>query len=247
VKELIRRFAWKLLGPPPGLARPPWERPLDTLEARRNVLDMAICNIQVGTRNEAVPARGAEHDSLLGDYLEFGVYQGASFIYTARRAEQRIPSMRFFAFDSFEGLPVIHGHDRGGEFSAGQFSCTQDEFEAHLVQQQVDTRRCIIVPGWYEASLTDKVKDAHQLHVASIVFIDCDLYESCVPVLSFLTSLVRQGSILIFDDWLNFRADPSRGVQRATREWLAANPALSLTPWFDFCHHGKAFIVNRSG
>ena len=244
MKQLFRRIAWKVLGPPPILALPHWQRPVDTLAGRREILDMAICNIEVGTRNEPGPASIEGQDTLLGDYLEFGVYQGGAFIHAFKRAEKRIPSMRFFAFDSFVGLPEIERLDKGGEFSTGQFACSQQQFESLIASANVDANRCVITSGWFDASLTVEVKETHQLHVASIAFIDCDLYESCQPVMSFLTSLVRQGSILIFDDWFNFRADATRGVQRAANEWLAANPSISLAPWFDFSHHGKAFIVN---
>ncbi|MEM8864350.1 MAG: TylF/MycF/NovP-related O-methyltransferase [Planctomycetota bacterium] len=244
MKQLIRKLAWKVLGTPPSLATPHWRRPIDTLNARREILDMAIMNIAIGTRNEETAAKSPTDDTLLGDYLEFGVFQGGAFIHSFKRAAERIPTMRFFAFDSFEGLPELKGRDEQGEFHEGQFACSEPDFRRRLAAADVDERRVVTVPGWFDKSLTDEVKTNHQLHVASIAFIDCDLYESCVPVMEFLTSLVRQGSILIFDDWHNFRGDASRGVQLATQEWLDANPSFSLTPWFDFSHHGKAFIVN---
>jgi O-methyltransferase len=244
MKTAIRTFLWKILGTPPGIATPYWKRPLDALAPRHQVVDMAIVNIQVATRNEPGPAASRDDDTLLGDYLEFGVYQGDTFIHAFKRATTRIPTMRFFAFDSFEGLPKIEGIDAGGEFHQGQFACSQDDFTNRLRNTGVDLRRCVMVPGWFDKSLTDEVKQQHQLHVASIAYIDCDLYESCVPVLAFLTDLVRQGTILIFDDWFHFRADPTRGVQRATTEWLAANPHITLIPWLDMAHHGKCFFVN---
>lgn len=244
MKEPLRKALHKILGSPPQLSVPHWRRPMDTLEPRAQFLDMAVCNIEIGTRNESKPASSPADDTLLGDYLEFGVWRGDAFIHTYKRAERRIPTMRFFAFDSFEGLPEIEGIDAGGEFHQGQFACSQDDFTNRLRNTGVDLRRCVMVPGWFDKSLTDEVKQQHQLHVASIAYIDCDLYESCAPVMKFLTSLVRQGTILIFDDWYHFRADPTRGVQRATNEWLAANPSFSLIPWFDISHHGKAFFVN---
>lgn len=246
MKSFLRNYLHKILGSPPQLSMPHWRRPVDTLEPRGEMLDMAMCNLEIATRHEKSAAASPSDDTLLGDYLEFGVFRGDAFIHAYKRAERRLPTMRFFAFDSFEGLPEIKGIDAGGEFAKGQFACSQSDFTNRLRNSGVDLQRCVMVPGWYDKSLTDEVKRQHQLYVASIAYIDCDLYESCAPVMKFLTSLVRQGTILIFDDWYVFRADPTRGVQRATNEWLAVNPSISLIPWFDVSHHGKAFFVNIS-
>ena len=82
-----------------------------------------------------------------GDYLEFGVYQGISFInayrhfneqYEARIAQdaggtmepeakehrhKAWSKMRFFAFDSFQGLPALSTEDSGShDFQQGQYA-----------------------------------------------------------------------------------------------------------------------------
>jgi macrocin-O-methyltransferase TylF-like protien len=45
-----------------------------------------------------------------GDLLEFGVYRGTSFISAFKQAqEHRLTHMRFFAYDSFAGLPNDEG------------------------------------------------------------------------------------------------------------------------------------------
>lgn len=57
------------------------------------------------------------YNEVEGDYLEFGVYEGQTFIEaweTARRYENG--QMRFHAFDSFEGLPDISAKDAKGPF-----------------------------------------------------------------------------------------------------------------------------------
>jgi hypothetical protein len=48
-----------------------------------------------------------------GDYYEFGLYRGHS-LWSAQQAADRlgISGMRFFGFDSFEGLPEIEANDR---------------------------------------------------------------------------------------------------------------------------------------
>lgn len=222
-----------------------WEVPVDTRRMRHGAIDMAILNAHICTRREReqkTPSDDKQH-SLLGDYLEFGVYQGTEFIHAHHRARELMPWMRFFAFDSFEGLPEIAGLDADGEFYSGQFECSQEQFERRLRDNNVDMERIRIVPGWFDESLTDQTKKEHELQIASVVFIDCDLYRSAVPVLEFLTSLIRQGSILLFDDWYNFKADPKKGVQRATNDWLASNQHVKLERWFPFCHHGQSFIV----
>ena len=60
----------------------------------------------------------------------------------------------------------------------------------------------------------------------------------------FLTKYVRQGTILIFDDWFTYRNSPNHGEQRAVEEWLSKNPHISLTEYYKFSYHGISFIVN---
>jgi hypothetical protein len=243
MKKAIRRAIWKVIGHPAVLSPRHWERPLDAVGERRQALDMAIANLEISTRNEPLDESSAH--SLRGDYLEFGVFQGDTFAHVCQRAIDRLRGMRFFALDSFAGLPQVRGSDAEGEFSTGQFACSLPEFQKNLLHSGVDMKRVIAVPGWFDQTLTESLKQQHSISIASLAYIDCDLYESCVPALNFLTSLVRQGSFLFFDDWYCFRNDPNRGVQRATREWLSQNPSISLTDWHSFSHHGKAFIVNR--
>ena len=89
------------------------------------------------------------------------------------------------------------------------------------------------------------MKDTHQLTAASIVMVDCDLYSSTKSVLDFITSLVVEGSIIIFDDWFAFKGNPNRGEQLACSEWLEANPGLGLIPFARFGLTQQAFIVHK--
>src|SRR5262249_40639718 len=144
------------------------------------------------------------------------------------RSHQRMPWMRYWAFDSFEGLPAISGIDAGGEFTTGQFACDEPTFRQNLIGAGVGMNRVENVPGGFNRTLTPELKASRGLKVASIVYIDADLYDSTVPVLDFLTDLLATGSVIMFDDWFCFRGDPSRGVQRAWNEWRARNPQFSV-------------------
>ena len=161
-------------------------------------------------------------------------------------SEVKQNKIRFFAFDSFDGLPEPQGVDISpGRFAKGRYDCSEDEFKGILRARGVDLNEVNIVPGFYEDSLTQAVKDQYQLAAASIVMVDCDLYSSTKSVLDFITSLVVEGSVIIFDDWFAFKGSPNRGEQLACSEWLQANPQLSLTPFARFGFTQQAFIVHK--
>jgi len=103
------------------------------------------------------------------------------------------------------------------------------------------------VKGWFSESLTDEMAARHGIDKVAAAWIDCDLYESTVPVLRFLTPRLLTGSVLIFDDWRCFHNIPVRGEQRAVHEWQAENPHITLHTLIDFGWHGAAFTVEISG
>jgi O-methyltransferase len=190
-------------------------------------------------------------DGSRGDYLEFGTYRGESFTAFFGAAEKHgVKDMRFFAFDSFEGLPetptCTAATDNAAKtgFAPGNYACSQEEFRDILNSKGVDMSRVTLVPGFYDQSLTPTLKTELSLEYAGIVNIDCDIYESTVDVLSFITSLLRDGSLLLFDDWFAYGSHPFRGEQRACREWLEANPQFHLTEYFKYTRTGVAFIVS---
>ncbi|MCG2718374.1 MAG: methyltransferase, partial [Nanoarchaeota archaeon] len=73
----------------------------------------------------------------------------------------------------------------------------------------------------------------------------CDLYESTVLVLDFITEYIQDGTIIIFDDWFSFRGNPNRGEQKAFKEWLKKNPSIKTTEFYRFGWHGNSFITHR--
>jgi O-methyltransferase len=133
---------------------------------------------------------------------------------------------------------------RAADYDPGAFACSEPEFLRNIRQHGLDMDRVITVPGMYDVSLTQEVKARHQLKRAAMIFIDCDLYESTVPVLDFVTDLVDQGTIIIFQDWFRFKGSPSHGEQRACAEWLAKNPQLELIEHWREGAQAVSFFVN---
>lgn len=181
-----------------------------------------------------------------GDYLEFGVYQGRSFIHAYNLSNRYGHSqMNFYAFDSFEGLPkATTGEEKKYDhFSSGDFSCNKETFEANLIKNDVDMSRVSTVEGYFDSSLTEDLKKKLKIKRASVVWVDCDLYASTVPVLEFVRSYLETGSFIIFDDWFSFGGNSQAGEIRAVNEWLDRNKEIKLIEYSNFHAAGKCFLV----
>jgi len=182
-----------------------------------------------------------------GDYLEFGSFRGNTLT-TAFLSAKRfgLNSMKFFIFDSFEGLPPIAGVDAEGpcHYEQGQYACSLDEFTRIIARRGVDLQRVVVTKGWYDKTLNGETSKRLQIKKAAIIWIDCDLYESTVPVLDFVTPYIQTGTILCFDDWFCFGGDPTRGEARPFLEWLKKNPWLTAIEYRKFESAGNSFIMN---
>jgi O-methyltransferase len=180
-----------------------------------------------------------------GDYLEFGVYKGRTFAYAYHAARNRGLNCRFFAFDSFQGLPEAQGVDAEFErFRGGKLRASLPAFENRLRRSGVERERVFIVPGWFSKTLTAETRERLGLKAASVILIDCDMYASTVPVMEFIAPLLNEGTVLLFDDWFTYRANPKRGEQGAALTWLAGQTRIRLVQWRQFGMHGQGFIVN---
>jgi O-methyltransferase len=196
-----------------------------------------------------------------GDYLEFGVAGGESFVaawkaISSERARHlamgfdspeyrawKARPPRMFAFDSFEGLPDVPA-TRQVDYAPGAYGHSEEEFRSNLRRAALPDEMVFTVRGYYDRSLTPEVKARHGLTQAAMVMVDCDLYESTVPVLDFITDLVGQGTVIVFHDWFRFKGSPKEGEQRACAEWLARNPHLELIELWREAPQAVSFLVN---
>ena len=187
---------------------------------------------------------GAEID---GDYGEFGVYRGTTFSYAYKVLSPIFSKMRFIAFDSFAGLPVPKGLDNQDGFTSsffeGQFVCSEEEFIEIMKANNVDLSRVITVKGFFNETLNSSLAKRNNISQFALVWIDCDLYESTVPVLDFITDKIVTGTVIVFDDWHCFRNLPNYGEQKACREWLDNNTGIVLHKLLSIGFHGEAFKV----
>ena len=183
-----------------------------------------------------------------GDYLEFGVYEGLGFrlaMRTARKALTRdvLDRPRFFAFDSFRGLPATDAERDAQVFAQGDYATTRETFERYTrgAARHWDS---FVVEGLFSESLGPELYEHHDLRRAAFVSIDCDLYRSTRDALRFVTPLLQTGTILYFDDWYASSGDMRLGEAGACRDWLAEHPSLELVDYGNVGSMGKLFLAN---
>jgi O-methyltransferase len=137
------------------------------------------------------------------DYLEFGVFEGASIAQWC--ALNQNAGSRFFGFDSFEGLPEDwHSGKRRGAFSTGG-----------KVPEIADPR-VSFVAGWFQESLRGFVA-SYRPQSQLVIHVDCDLYSSTLYCLTTLDPVISPGTLIVLDDFFD-----ALHVYRALTDYCAA-------------------------
>jgi Methyltransferase domain len=124
---------------------------------------------------------------VVGDVLEFGVRSGQTLTVLCEEFDQET----VHGFDSFQGLPEDWRHDRpAGTFSTGGVLPTDIPPNATLHV------------GMFEDTIHEYLKQGDR--PVSFVHVDSDLYSSARTVLCALAERFRPGSIVVFDEFLNY-------------------------------------------
>lgn len=182
-----------------------------------------------------------------GDYLEFGCHKARTFRMSLSEARKKNrDKMRFYAFDSFMGMPESKGIDKFEGWEKGTLNTSEDTFDKIINDHGVYTDKVTKIKGFFNESLTPKLqKEFLQNNVkAAIIYIDSDLYESCVDVLNFTEPMMQTGTILCFDDWNMFKADHRMGEKKAFAEFKQKT-GLHFEEFINIGWAGKSFIVIR--
>lgn len=186
-----------------------------------------------------------------GYVLEFGVLNGESLAEIWRCL--RGPLTHLYGFDSFEGLPETDETRSSAKelmpmFHAGNYrSIGAEGVQTFLKGAGIPQQKLTLVPGFFDQSLpalspTALVGDKNN---CLVVHVDCDLYDSAVPVFKFVTPLVQTGTWLLLDDYWCFRGSPRFGVRKAFEEWLKTNGRWGATEYASYNGFGKAFILHE--
>jgi O-methyltransferase len=230
--------------------------------AVRSYVERERLRVRLRDRRRAVPEpayrdllrRGLERLSRevgpenLGDYLEFGVYNGTSLVATFRETEALgLNHMRLFGFDSFEGLPPAAATDDEGKWKPGAWRSELEFTEAVLAAEGVDRSRVFLIPGWFSATCNAATAQRHHIRKASVIMVDCDIYTSTKEALEFCAPLITDRALLLFDDWhTGDLAAKHLGERKAFEEWLAASGLFTAEPFGSYRAKSETFMVTRA-
>jgi len=120
------------------------------------------------------------------DYLEFGVYEGASIAWWARRLFH--PDTRFFGFDTFTGLP-----EKWAKYPPNTFS-TEGR-----IPDLPDTR-VHFYQGFFQQTVPGFLRDFSR-QTRLVVHLDADLYSSTLFALTALSTVLEPDDLLFFDEF----------------------------------------------
>ena len=120
------------------------------------------------------------------DFLEFGVSSGSSLKWWIKK--NKSPKSKFIGFDTFYGLPEDWDDKHKGMFTTG----------GKLPELQ--DNRCHYEVGLFQDTLF-KFLEKFTFDRKTIIHLDADLYSSTLFVLTTLASKLKQGDIIIFDEF----------------------------------------------
>ena len=197
---------------------------------------------------------------LSGDYVEFGVYQGASltvsFIeykkfkkwrdsqFTSDEAWRRkransieMKDPVFHGLDTFEGMPENSESEK--YFKVGDFVGDYDDVLRKCANVGLVAPKIKLYKGLFDDSAPDLEKNVDTIAICNI---DCDLYASTKSALKIAGPRFQIGTVVLFDDYNTFNANRDKGERRALREFEQESGFL-FEPWYSYAFSGQSFLI----
>ena len=196
-----------------------------------------------------------------GSYFEFGIHRARTFTMVMGLDDFYASNMgataggltpkvgggfmdRYLAFDSFEGWPEYLHSNSDPQFKAGGAKTTSDSFLELLRTYGQSTERVELIKGFYENSLTKSLatRFVSENVKASLITVDCNLYESYRSVFSWIDEFMQPGTVLYLDDFNIFRGQPDQGPKLAFKQYKE-NSKWKFEPFLPVGWCGYSFIV----
>jgi hypothetical protein len=126
------------------------------------------------------------------DYLEFGVFEGATIDFWRKLNEN--PNSRFYGFDTFTGLPEDWKNILSDR-PKGTWDCQGET-------PKIEDKRIQFFKGIFQDTLDKFLKNYDPVNQL-VIHNDSDLYSSTLYVLTRLHDIMKKDTIIIFDEFSN--------------------------------------------
>ena len=198
---------------------------------------------------------------IAGSYFEFGTHRARTFTMVMGLDDFYASNMgataggltpktgggfmdKYFAFDSFEGFPRDVSVRDHAQYTPGGAKTASDEFLNLLTSYGQSTERVELIKGFYEKSLTKSLatRFVSENVKASLITVDCNLYESYKSVFAWADQFMQPGTVLYLDDFNSERALPTQGPKLAFKEYKEQTK-WRFEPFLHVGWYGYSFIV----
>lgn len=203
------------------------------------------------TFEAALRLLGKDSADAPGVYLEFGVYIGTSLACMYKAASNTGASkLRMIGFDSFEGMPEGVEQEDGSRWHKGELYSDVALTQRNLTRLGVPLERIELVPGWFADSLTEATRLRLGIQTVDIVMVDCVIESATREALDFILPLIRDRTIIFFDDWAIFDLEQrGLGEKAAFEAWLVAHPEVNAEhlPTISYTENARTFLLTTAG
>ncbi len=186
-------------------------------------------------------------EQIVGDYLEFGIFEGTSLI-AAFECDKTFnvsssPLRTFWGFDSFAGFKYFDKRDQHPFFKEGDLASNYEQTNQRLAKHFKNKAPYKLVKGYFENTLQHKTALDFDISKISVALIDCDLGVPALLTLNFMKPALQNGTVLILDDYFAYKGSHKRGVAAAFKQFQSENPHLIFRRMFDYGHGGQGFVL----
>lgn len=188
------------------------------------------------------------YEGIPGDYVEFGMFEGASFI-SALHAHLNTRGIakterRFWGFDSFEGLRFESGPGHH-QLKEGAFETSHARVEQRIRRAYGSRAEWRIVKGFVQDTLAEGEPERLGIDRVAVAMFDMDLGEPTRIALQAIRPMLQEGSILVFDEPFFHKGHPEYGEAGAFAEFQRLNPELEFRRYYDYGFGARLYVLSR--
>lgn len=185
-------------------------------------------------------------NNVIGDYFEFGSHRCRTFRMALTEAKRRsLDFMHFYSFDSYQGLPEPTTDHDVTAYKKGALATSEENFLEMVKNHGIYLDQVKTFKGYYDQSLTPTLQKELLKTGRKIAFlcVDCDLYESAVPVFNFIEPFLQEGTVVFIDDFFaGYHGSPAKGVPKAFAEFQERTK-FRFIEHFQVGWAGRSFIT----